>query len=110
MTIRRLIEAKKRRIMVLVLLGAALAAAGVLLSQQGVLNAEPRFAVLPGGAVFMLTLVYANLFAFRCPRCGGRWEALAMQEGLSLFALDRRITFCPFCGADVDAEPGRGEG
>jgi hypothetical protein len=104
MTIRILIEGKKRQIMVVALLGFAIAAAGVILAQLDVLNVEPRFAVLPGGAAFTLALLYANLFAFRCPRCGGRWEALAMQGGRSFLALDRSLRYCPFCGADIDAE------
>jgi hypothetical protein len=103
MTIRMLIERQKLRIMVVALLGFAIGAAGVILAQLKVLNVEPRFAVLPGGALFTLALLYANLFAFRCPRCGGRWEALAMGRG-SFFALDRSLRYCPFCGADIDAE------
>ena len=106
MTIRMLIEGKKRRIMVVALLGFVIGATGVILAQQNVLDVEPRFAMLPGGAVFLLALLYANLFAFRCPRCKGHWAALAMQGSQSFFALDRRIRYCPFCGEDIDTEMG----
>jgi hypothetical protein len=99
-----LIEGKKRRIMVVALLGFGIGVAGVILAQLNLLNVEPRFAVLPGGTVFTLALLYANLFAFRCPRCGGRWEALAMHGGRSFLALDRNLKYCPFCGADIDAK------
>jgi hypothetical protein len=98
-----LMESKKRRIMVVALLGFAIGVAGVISAQLRLLNVEPRFAVLPGGAVFTLALVYANLFAFRCPRCRGHWQDLAMGRR-SFFSLDRSLRYCPFCGADVDAE------
>ena len=104
MTIRMIIERKKRRIMVVVLLGFALAAFSAILAELNFLNIEPRFAVLPGGTLFALALLYANLFAFRCPQCHGRWEALVLRGGRSFFALDRRIRYCLFCGIDIDAE------
>jgi hypothetical protein len=110
MTIRMLIERKKRRIMVVALVGFASAATGAVLTQSNVLNVEPQFAVLPGMVVVVLALLYANLFAFRCPRCECGWATLVMQGSRSLVGLDRRIRYCPFCGVDIDTELGAEQG
>jgi len=103
MTIRKLIEGKKRWIMTIALLGFAAGVVGVILARLNVLNVEPLWAMLPGVAVFLIALLYAHHFAFPCPRCNGRLEALVMNMG-GLFALDPRIRHCPFCGGDIDGE------
>jgi hypothetical protein len=89
---------KRRRIMVMALLGVAMAAAGVIVAQLGILNVEPHFAVLPGGAIFLLEMLYANLFAFRCTQCSGNLAALVMQYPWLWFR------FCPFCGLALDEQ------
>jgi hypothetical protein len=80
----------------LVILAAALA-------QAGMIEFAPNHAVLPGGVLFVLIILYANLLAFRCSHCGANWGTLAMQGPGNLFAIDRRIRFCPFCGRDIDS-------
>ncbi|MHB1426146.1 MAG: hypothetical protein ACYC3I_23530 [Gemmataceae bacterium] len=102
MTIRMLIEAKKRRYVVVAILGIAIAIGGVILEELKILNMDVPLAALPGLAIFIFTLLYANFFAFRCPRCGGNWAVLAVQR--YFFILDRRIRYCPYCGADIDNE------
>lgn len=101
MTIRTLFERKKRRLMGVAYISIAFGMVGVTL-QQNFLSIVPPYAALPAFAVFALTLLYANLFAFWCPQCQKNWGTLAMQT--PLFRLDRDIRYCPYCGADIDAE------
>jgi hypothetical protein len=101
MTIRRAFERKKRRVMAAALFGVGLGAAGAVLAQWNLVSVPPYVAAVPGGAVMTLALLYAQWFAFYCPRCRGRWGDLAMRG--CFFEIDPRIRYCPYCGADVDA-------
>jgi hypothetical protein len=83
--------------------GFSLGAIGVTLADLDVLGFAPYDAMLPGGILFVLVLIYANLFAFWCPRCGGNWGTLALR-GAWLFTIESRIRYCPFCGSDIDGE------
>ena len=76
----------------------------MILARQNFLNMEPRFAVLPGGILFLLAVFYAMDFACRHPRCGGRRGELAMRG--KFFTLDRCVHYRPFCGADIDTDLG----
>jgi hypothetical protein len=106
MTIRSIFDLTKRRVMIVALLGFCTAVIGVLLAQHNFLNVAPYHAALPGGIVFALALLYANLFAFRCPHCSGQWGVLAMQISRGLFSVDSRIRYCPFCGCTIDRDLG----
>lgn len=110
MSIRRAIEEKKRRIMTVALFGFAIAAGSALLAGLDILDLDDlRLVSLPGVIIFTLSMLYANLLAFRCPRCGGNWASLAMQGSLKagircFLDLDERICFCPYCGSSIDDE------
>jgi hypothetical protein len=101
MTIREEINAKKRSVMRIALLGFSVFAAGCGLSLivpgSGVLG-------IPGFAVFFLTMAYAHAFAFRCPSCSTNWNDVVLQSGGSLFAIADRIKFCPYCKVDLDSK------
>ena len=106
MTIREYLQRRLRRVMIIVMFGFALAIAGGLWSSlhppwQG-------FFVLPGVVLFVLSLIYAWLFALRCPLCAGQWYGLLQLTGYGqgLWRIDPRIHFCPYCGRDIDMEVG----
>jgi hypothetical protein len=92
--------------MIVALLGFFTAAIGVILAQNNLLNVAPYHAALPGGIMFVLAVLYANLFAFHCPDCSGQWGALAMQISRGFFSVDSRIRYCPFCGCAIDRDLG----
>jgi len=104
MTARAMLQRKKWRIMAVALSGFVLAAVGAVLAQLNLVPVAPHLAVLPGGVLFALALLYGHHLAFRCPLCGERWGTLAMNGSRSLLGIDRRIRYCPFCGGDINAE------
>jgi len=95
MTIRMLLDRKKRWIMTVAIFGFAIAFGGGILAQQNVLNMPAGQAALPGFVLFMLVLFYGHSFAFRCPQCRKYLGLLVMNGG---FPLNRCIRYCPFCG------------
>ena len=101
MTVREEINAKKRSVMRIVMIGSIVFAAGFALNLivpgLGVLG-------LPGFAVAFVTMAYAYTFAFRCPNCHTNWSGLAMQSGGSTFAVNNRIKCCPYCGLELDSK------
>src|SRR5262249_22383525 len=65
--------------------------------------------------VFMLALLgrrfaldYYQWCGAPCPRCGVAWGEVALSAArwtrMGALSIDPRIKYCPFCGADVDAE------
>jgi hypothetical protein len=102
-TVRSALDHKKRLLMILVLIGSLIAVGGVVLAQLQFVDVEPYYAVLPGAILFTLTLLYANIWGLRCPRCGGSWGTLAMQS-TQVFSINTCIRYCPFCGCDIDKE------
>jgi hypothetical protein len=112
MTIREVLNQRKRRVklIALVAFGVFLACCGLAMTGRGLLTLRHAcFAVgLTGFAVSFVTMAFAHAFAFRCPSCGANLESLVESAG-SDFATDRRVRCCPYCRADMDAEatPGR---
>lgn len=101
-TIRAQFDKTKRRIMRIALCGFLLGVLAVILADLEIIKAAPYYAVLPGMTLFTLALFYANLIAFRCPRCSENWGVLAAMGYPSFFKIDSRIRYCPFCGCNVD--------
>lgn len=110
MTIRVQFEKKKRTIMTIGLSGFFLGMFAAFLNHFDVFKCAANYALLFGLILFTLAMIYANLFAFICPKCGGNWGILAMQgkrflTGIRYFlSMDSRIRYCPFCGIDIDRE------
>jgi hypothetical protein len=102
MTTRILFDRKKRFIMAMAICALSFAAVGAELANSGFLQITPYHASLPGGILFILIMVYANLFAFRCSRCRTNWGSTALN-GTRFFAIDSRIKYCPVCGIEIDA-------
>jgi hypothetical protein len=96
MTTRVVLNARRRRIMTVAMAGFGAGFVGVILAEQGILDFAPYHAGLPGALVFCFALGYAQVLAFRCPRCAGQWGPLVISLGYSLFRMDDRIRFCPF--------------
>jgi len=103
MTIRTILNKKKRRVAAVAYFGMAVLALGLFLG--GLHPAFFAVAIL-GYATSFLTIFYAFTVGFPCPKCGVPWASVAMNAMNvgNLFSIDRRIKFCPFCGSDVDQD------
>ncbi len=102
MTIRDYFDRKKRRLVIVAFTGWAGFAGGIGLTV--VVGSYALLLTVPCFVIFAVTLAYGFDYSFRCPRCGGPWRGLAMQNSRSMLRLDPRIRFCPFCGVDIDAK------
>jgi hypothetical protein len=99
MTIRQHFERIKRRVMLVAFAGFAVAVLGTLWVRY-----HPPWSPAPsltGGITLALGLLYGWL-ALRCPVCRGSWYSLALRPGQSLFGIDRRLRYCPYCGTGID--------
>jgi endogenous inhibitor of DNA gyrase (YacG/DUF329 family) len=105
MTIRFVINKKRRTLSILIYIGFALFFAGTLsaeyLNLKGLLIAG-----LIGFAIAGIGIIYA-LFGISCPKCGNSWRYLATSSG-NPFSISKKIRFCPYCGTDVDSDLDRG--
>jgi hypothetical protein len=98
MTIRSVINNKKRRIFLGTCLGGGIFFVGILLSM---LNQNLLIVTLVGLVVACVALFY-GIYRITCPRCNGSWGYIALYSG-GPFSISKKIKFCPFCGADVDS-------
>ena len=99
MTIRALINEKKRMISIITYSGFAIFFIGIVFGIQS--NTFPIIAMVGFGVAFV-TLAYA-FFGIRCPKCKGQWGYIAMYAG-NPFAISKKIKFCPYCGVNLDLE------
>ncbi|MCX5834485.1 MAG: hypothetical protein NTV99_08265 [Deltaproteobacteria bacterium] len=102
MTVRDVLNKKKRYIAILLYFSFAIFLLGFLFSVI-----FPAFAVIGfwGFGIFFVTLGYAY-FGIRCPVCRGIWGILAMRSGTP-FSISRKLKFCPYCGVDLDSQDER---
>jgi hypothetical protein len=63
-------------------------------------NHTPPAPVLLGLPIFLAAVVGLT-FLVKCPRCGGRFGALAGSLVARGF-LSRAVNFCPYCGVNLD--------
>jgi hypothetical protein len=103
MTIRQQFNRTKRRILAVLLVGAAYLFAAMAWAVW--LNIDPPWWAIFGFVVMGAAIVFAAV-SFRCPNCKNRWGQIAMMSGWKPFSLsiDTRFRYCPFCGCDIDAE------
>jgi len=99
MTIRALINKKKRMISIIIYSGFAIFLIGIVLGIRS--NTFPIIAMVGFGVAF-IALGYA-FFGIRCPKCKGQWGYIAMYSG-NPFAISKKIKFCPYCGVNLDSE------
>jgi hypothetical protein len=97
MTIRNLLDKKKRTVSIITYTGFVIFIAGMFF---GVGKNELPVIGLVGFGVAFITVVYA-FFGIRCPKCGGGWGYIAMYLGHP-FAISKKIRFCPYCGVELD--------
>lgn len=100
LTIRTLFERRKRWITAASLGCMLMAMGGSLLASF--LNISPAYAFFPLLAVFLITLMFAQSFAFHCPLCDKNLGQFAMQSNFS--GTHQSIRYCPFCGVSLDVE------
>jgi|SRR5437016_1552392 len=97
MTIREVLNRRKRIAAVIMYTGLALfVAVGILSMRNEKLATLIPLAMVP----FMGALLYI-LYGMRCPRCRG-WIASIIAYGGSPFSVSRKLRFCPFCGVSLD--------
>lgn len=99
MTIRTIINKKKRMISIITYTGFAFFAIGIFVSERS--DYLPLIPLI-GFAVAFLSILYA-FFGIRCPRCNGQFGYIAMYLGTP-FSISKKIKYCPFCGVDIDTE------
>lgn len=102
MTTRTRFNKKKLWITMVALGFFLLGTAAAIVAAWGAIGLAPYYAMLPGIVPFGLLLVYEYYFAFICPRCGGNLGAVVVQCSASLFRMDDRFKYCPFCGCQID--------
>ncbi len=106
MTIRSLINKKKRNFMLVTYGGFIVFIVGMVVRANS--KTIPVVALL-GFVVALLgfcaafgAMVYA-MFGFRCPRCKEAWGYVALYTG-GPFSIAQRFRFCPYYGVDLDSE------
>ena len=99
MTIRALLNKKKRMISIITYSGLAIFLIGIVFGIQS--NIFPIIGMVGFGLAF-IALGY-GFFGIRCPKCKGQWEYIAMGSG-NPFAISKKIKFCPYCGVNLDLE------
>jgi hypothetical protein len=95
-TIRAYFKRRTRRALTVIVVGVAVAVAGIALFGFGYLWVGGVGAVT-GVIIFCGALWYLELT--RCPRCLSRLSATASSA-----RLPNPINFCPYCGANLDSD------
>jgi hypothetical protein len=98
MTIRELLNRRKRKAIIIAYSGLVLFVVGLSL---GAVGPPWLFIAIPGFAVFVAASMY-SLFLIRCPSCR---EAIGYTVAYPSgpFSISRKIRFCPFCGIALDS-------
>ena len=99
MTIRTLLNKKKRTVSIIAFTGFLIFFAGTIF---GAGKNELLVIGIIGFGVAFITLLYAY-FGIRCPKCEGRWGYIAMYLG-HRFAIHKKIRFWPYCEVELDQE------
>ena len=99
MTLRSLINKKKRKISITLYSGFFVFIAAVLLSH---INRTFLILALFAFGVVFITMIYA-FYRVPCPRCNNSWGYIAMYSG-GPFSLSKKLKFCPYCGVNLDSD------
>ena len=99
MTLRSLINKKKRKIAITIYSGFFVFIAAVLLSH---INRIFLILALFAFGVVLITMMYA-FYRILCPRCNNSWGNIAMYSG-GPFSLPKKLKFCPYCGVNLDSD------
>ena len=104
MTIRSLINEKKRKISLTLYSGFTAFIVGIFLIP---VNRIFFILALFAFAVVFITMIYA-FYRVRCPRCNNSWGYIAMYPG-GPFSISKKLKFCPYCveslGSDLYTDP-----
>lgn len=97
MTIRLILDKKKRIANTILLLGLALGVFGSIIKPD-------KFPLFPLVGFLIPFFVFGLLFfKMKCPNCKNNIGYVVMYYG-GPFALSKKVKFCPFCGVDIDKE------
>jgi hypothetical protein len=98
-TIRDVINRRKRKAAIVTYAGFALLMLGALAAvanESLVVLALPGFAIFMGGTLFLY-------YGIRCPRCRAR-VGHVVNFHWNPFAVPPKMRFCPFCGVALDSQ------
>ena len=101
MTIRSVINSKKRKIDTMAFSIVVILFAGVWLIPkiEHELVVIFLFTFLGLGVVVAVGLMVYSSAVIRCPKCNKAWPV-----GRKPFSISKKMKLCPYCGVDVDSE------
>jgi hypothetical protein len=106
MTGREHLNRRKRWLTGAVVTGLGLIAAGIglvpALAGEGVGGPAIAAVVVPGVVLLLVAVVAGQQYLFRCPWCRENLGPLVMHGGW--WRVNRKLRFCPYCGAELDAD------
>jgi len=98
MTIRTQLNAKRKKLSILMIISFVIFAVGF-----GFIEIHYSFKILAFFAFIGFIVEVFLLFNMQCPKCGGKigctWYSSAID-----FSLSNQIKYCPFCGVELDSE------
>ncbi len=97
MTIRLILNKKKRIAYTVFFLGFALGIFGSIIESD-----KSTFFTIVGFSIAILDFSIL-LFRMKCPNCKNNIGHVVMSYG-GPFALSKKVKFCLFCGVDIDKE------
>jgi len=99
MTLRDVINRRRRKSGIVMLIGFALFGFGGVAA-----SAHSQFLGLSAiGFVLFAGGFFHQLYGIRCPRCAGR-IGFALNTFGNVFAVPSKFRFCPFCGISFDTQ------
>ena len=98
--IRDSISRKRRRLFFLLIPSFLCFVGGMILAER------TSWLLIVGflGFCSMLALVFAMLFAIRCPNCGGNLGYAVAWPATWDYSVSPNVRFCPFCGISMDKD------
>lgn len=95
-SIRAVLSAKRRALGLATVAGVALFVLGQILA----INVAKELAWVGLAGVLIAFIVSAfAYYSIKCPRCRGN---LGTVVGAGLFAVPKKLRYCPYCSADFD--------
>ena len=95
MNIRKELNNKKRIVWISAFVGM-----GLILVSSILIPSDPKYIIFVGIAIFIFAIYYSH-FGIKCPICKGNMGQVVMYSG-SPFTSSKKITYCPYCGVNID--------
>ncbi len=99
MTIRDMLNKKKRDAAMIYFVAFAILAISILMMIS--INYKPIILfVVIASIIWFLSLLYL-FFGIRCPKCSNNWGSMTAYFS-SPFSIPKKINYCPYCGIKMD--------